>query len=128
MPFRCPQCHTRYSLEITASMEFPPDRRSGEIALQVVGCCACPFRGLAVYAESRSGSTERDDFEHIGYWVSPDAVEKVLAAIQSCPNPHNPRCTCDAHTRLGEKDVYGMWSGLLEMKQGHTFSMRLFLG
>lgn len=128
MAFRCPQCHTRDSLEIIASMEFPPDRRSGEIALQVVGCAVCPFRGLAVYAEARGGYSERDDFEHTGYWVSPDAVDKVLAAIQSCPDPHQPQCKCPAHTRLGEKDVYGMWSGLLEMKQGHTFSMRMSMG
>jgi hypothetical protein len=128
MPFRCPQCHTPDSLEIIASIDLSPDRRTGEISLQVLGCSACVFRGLAVYAESRAGSDERDDFEHTGYWVSPDAVENVLAAIRSCPEPRNILCQCPAHRRLGEKDVYGMWSGLLELKHGRTFSMRLFLG
>lgn len=107
---------------------LPADRRSGEIALQVVGCSSCSFRGLAVYAEQRQGTSERDDFVHTGYWVSADAVESALAAIAACPNPLNTLCGCEAHTRLGEKDVYGMWSGLLEMKQAHTFAMRLYLG
>ena len=71
---------------------------------------------------------ESDDFEHTGYWVSPDAVDKVLAAIAACPDPSDWRCQCQAHSQLGEKDVYGMWSGLLELKQGHTFGMHLFMG
>jgi hypothetical protein len=128
MSFRCPQCHTFDSLNITESIELPPDRTHDEIALQVVDCSACAFRGLVVYSESRSASLERDDFEHIGYWVSPDAIQAVLAAIHSCPQPRNPRCGCAAHTLLGQKDVYGVWSGLLELKLSHTFSMRLYAG
>jgi ferredoxin len=128
MPFRCPQCRSEASLEITAALELPPDSRSDEIALQVVGCRMCGFRGLAVYEESRRGSLERDDFSHIGYRVSPDAVESVLAAIRSCPQPGNVRCKCEAHTALSRKDVYGVWQGLLEMQHGQTFGMRLAHG
>jgi hypothetical protein len=124
-PFRCPQCQTRDSLEIAASIELPPDRQSGEIALQVVGCSACPFRGLAVYEDARGSVIESESWSHIGYWVSPDAVESVLGAIRCCPDPLNPRCQCPSHTALGQKDVQGIWKGLLEMQTGHTFWMRL---
>lgn len=125
MSFRCPQCKTRDSLEIIAAIELPPDRKSGEIALQVLGCSACQFRGLAVYEESRDSVLESESWSHIGYWVSPDAVNATLSAIQSCPDPQNPRCECPAHTSLGCKDVWGVWAGLREMERGHTFLMRL---
>jgi Zn ribbon nucleic-acid-binding protein len=125
MSFKCPQCKTQDSLEITTSIELPSDRRSDEISLQVVGCSACKFRGLAVYEESRRGVLESESWNHIGYWVSPDAIESILMVIQSCPDRHNPQCRCLAHSSLGQKDVYGMWSGLLELERGHTFALRL---
>jgi len=128
MSFFCPQCLTRNTLEIVLSIELLPDRRSDEISLQVVSCSVCAFRGLAVYEETRHGQSGSDSWNHIGYWVSPDAVESVSAAIRSCPNPFNPRCACTAHADLGERDVYGKWRGLLEMERGHTFKMRIYDG
>jgi Zn ribbon nucleic-acid-binding protein len=125
MPFRCPQCKTSDSLEIGASLEIPPDRQSCEISLQVVACSACGFRGLAVYREGRASVPESESWQHIGYWVSPDAVESVLRAIQDCPEPHNPKCQCFSHTSLGQKDIRRVWKGLLELERGHTFLMRL---
>lgn len=127
MPFRCPQCQTLDSLEIGFSIELPPDRSSDEISLQVVVCSACSFRALAVYEEFCHGSAEAVSFTHIGYRVSRDAVDSILAAIQSCPDPFNPHCSCPAHTSLGQQDVYKEWRGLLEMESGRTFSMRLCL-
>ena len=127
MPFRCPQCQTVDSLEIGFSIELPPDRNSDEISLQVVMCSVCSFRALAVYEEFCHSSAEAASFTHIGYRVSRDAVDSVLAAIQSCPDPYNPHCSCPAHTSLGQQDVYKEWSGLLELERGRTFSMRLCL-
>ncbi|MEW5868738.1 MAG: hypothetical protein AB1894_05630 [Chloroflexota bacterium] len=128
MPFRCPQCKTRDTLDIVTAIELPRDRSSQEIALQVVACEACSFRGLAVYQEGRGSTPESESWQHVGYWVSPDAVESVQQAIESCPDRHNPACDCPAHTSLGQKDVHGMWNGLLELHTGHTFAMRLFIG
>jgi hypothetical protein len=128
MSFRCPQCLTCNSLEITLSIELLPDRRTDEISLQVVSCSACNFRGLAVYEEARHARSDAESWAHIGYWVSPDAVESVSAAIRSCPNPFDSRCTCASHIGLGEQDVYGKWRGLLELERGHTFKMRIFFG
>ena len=128
MSFRCPQCKTRDSLEIISILELPPDAHSGEIALQVVECSACQFRGLAVYEEGRDSVPESESWAHTGYWVSPDAVESVLLATGQCPEPHNPQCRCSSHQALGKKDVYGIWRGLLEMERAHTFTMRLAAG
>jgi len=125
MPFRCPQCKTRDSLDITAAIELPPDRQTEEIALQVICCSACTFRGLAVYEEARGSVIESESWKHIGYWVSPDAVDSVLRAIQACPEPRNARCACASHGALGKKDIKGIWSGLMEIRGGHTFLMRL---
>lgn len=128
MSFRCPQCLTLDGLEIKASIELPPDRRSQEISLQVLGCKACKFTGLAVYEEARGSFVGAESFTHIGYWVSPDAVESVICAIRMCPQPSNRGCDCPAHTALGQKDLDGLWRGLREMDRGHTFLMRLHLG
>lgn len=125
MPFRCPQCKNLSSLEITKSLELPPDSRSDEITLQVVECDACGFCGLAVYEESRHGFLESEAWQHVGYWVSRDAVESVRAAIQSCPNPFQANCKCEVHTSLSQTDMHGVWKGLLEMERAHTFLMRL---
>ncbi len=125
MAFRCPQCKTSDSLEISASIDLPPDRKSTEISLQVVECSACNFRGLAVYEECRSGGPMGEEGQHIGYWVSPDAVEKIKQAIASCPSPHRDHCTCQAHSELSNRDVHTIWRGLLEIERGHTFLMRM---
>jgi len=127
MSFRCPQCQTANTLEIIESIDLLPDRNCDEISLQVVGCSACSFRGLAVYEEYLHAA-EADLWKHIGFWVSRDAVESVLQAIRSCPEPHNPHCNCPAHISLGKQDVYGSWRGLLEIERGHTFAMRLYSG
>ncbi|HWQ84558.1 MAG TPA: hypothetical protein VN363_08335 [Anaerolineales bacterium] len=125
MAFRCPQCKTPASLGITSSIELPPDSRSDEITLQVVECSACGFGGLAVYEEHRHAIQETDDWNHIGYWVSQDAVESVKEAIRSCPNPLQAQCKCSVHSSLSQRDIYGVWKGLLELERGHTFLMRM---
>lgn len=128
MAFRCPQCRSVDGLEIECSIELPPDRYSDEIALQVVRCRCCVFAGLAVYAEERGSCPECESWRHIGYWVSPDAVESVRSAIQSCPNPRDRSCGCRAHRTLSEQDLRGSWKGLLELERGHTFLMRIHHG
>lgn len=128
MAFRCPQCQTADGLEIIASIELPPDRYASECSLQVVSCQSCGFRALAVYEEPRQGETGREAWRHIGYWVSPDAVEAMLAEIRACPQPFNPHCSCPVHTSLTTLEAgSGRWRGLLEMKHGHTFWMRAAL-
>jgi hypothetical protein len=144
MSFRCPQCLTSDSLEITDGIDHFLDRDTSAagvgaygyrgdscsmgFSLQVVACSICTFRGLAIYSEGRGDYPESESWQHIGYWVSLDAVEAVSTAIRSCPDPHNPRCPCPAHAALAQHDVDGQWRGLQELERGHTFSMRLFIG
>lgn len=128
MAFRCPQCHSPGGLEIECSIELPPDRYSDEISLQIIRCRDCIYTGLAVYAEERGSCPECEGWRHLGYWVSPDAVEATRNAICACPNPHDRQCDCPAHRSLSEQDLTGHWKGLLELERGHTFSMRIHLG
>lgn len=128
MSFQCPQCKSVDSLDIMMAIELPPDHKSQEITLQVVACRVCNFRGLAVYEETRYGGTGEDGWVHTGYWVSPDAVESVVAAISSCPQPNNRRCKCPAHSELSQRNVSQIWRGLLEIERSHTFLMRLHIG
>lgn len=128
MSFRCPQCKTVDSLNIEMAIELPPDNKSQEITLQVVACQICAFRGLAVYEEARYGGAGEDGWVHTGYWVSSDAVDSVVAAISSCPQPNNPRCICQAHGELSQRNISQVWRGLLELERSHTFLMRLHLG
>jgi hypothetical protein len=124
MAFRCPQCFSPGSLQIIQSIELPNDRQWDEISLQAIRCSVCDFCGLAVYSELVSGA-ETDSWQHVGYWVSHDAFQSVMTAIQTCPNPQDRLCKYTAHTNLGRRDVHGLWRGLLELECGHTFSMRL---
>jgi hypothetical protein len=128
MAFRCPQCKSRNSLQIDKAMDLPPDHTPDELSIQVVACGACSFRALAVYDVGCGDCPESESWKHIGYWVSPDAVETVSAAIHSCPEPRNPLCQCSAHASLGRRDLHGIWRGLLELERGHTFAMRLYMG
>jgi Zn ribbon nucleic-acid-binding protein len=128
MAFRCPQCKTRDTLQIELALELPPSRQSEEASLQVIACRGCGFRGLAVYEERRGDCPESESWRHIGYWVSPDAVESVSSAIRACPEPRNPHCSCEAHVSLRKREYLDQWRGLLELERGHTFAMRMFSG
>ena len=64
MSFVCPECRGA-SLEIGPRMQLPSDSRSDDIAVQVLQCARCDFRGVAIYEESRRGAS--DSWQHFGY-------------------------------------------------------------
>jgi hypothetical protein len=111
MPFLCPTCNTA-SLEITSSIHLNADSRSDEIALQVIDCNRCGFRGLAVYEESHRGALGNVSWEHMGYRLDKDNVKFVKDLIELCPNPSDEDCTCSSHLSLGYKDANGRWAGV----------------
>jgi hypothetical protein len=127
MSFHCPQCLKRGSLEIILSIQFPPDSRSDDIALQVVRCSECSFRALAVYEESMRGALDVEDWEHNGYRVGEKDLDRITAEILSCPDPTNGRCECSAHQHLGRKDLHGRWNGLNGIELGEEFAMHMVL-
>jgi len=106
-------------------IELPPDSRSDEITLQVVGCLQCGMRGLAVYEESRRGSFGSECFDHTGYLAPAATVDAVLQAIQSCPDVHDRRCSCAAHWQLAKSDPSGRWDGIGRFGQLASFRMEL---
>lgn len=78
--FECGSCR-RPQLRIVASKDIGADSRSDEVAIQVVECEGCGFRGIAVYEESRRGADE--SWHHTGYVVSHDVCERVSTDIRS---------------------------------------------
>ena len=124
MPFTCPECKRR-SLSITDRLELPPDSRSDEIALQIVACASCSFKGIAVYEESRRGALDDESVDHTGYSVKRIDLAKLRRLMRACPDRGNHRCKCETHRQLGKRDKGGRWRGLDEIELGNPFAMRL---
>ena len=110
MSMICPECGSN-TLEITQSLDLPPDGRNDEIILQVVQCGACKFHGLAVYGESRRGALDSDSWEHEGYRVDEQNFQVVVNAIRQCPKPGDRRCQCSTHQSYGQP-TENRWDGL----------------
>jgi len=111
MPFACPDCR-RMELRIGLRIELPSDSRSDEIAVQIVECSGCGFRGGAIYEESRRGALNSESWEHSGYLMAKSDVDALAALIRQCREPADRRCRCKSHQMLGQKDSSGRWVGL----------------
>ncbi len=127
MPFVCPECMTRGTLKITHSIELPSDSRSDEIAVQIVRCSHCKFRGVAVYEESRRGALDSESVDHRGYKVKTADLRSLIRKIKACPDPKNARCQCPSHRSLGQKDSWGRWQGLADIEFQDAFPIDLAL-
>jgi hypothetical protein len=123
--FVCPDCLRAGSLQITHSLQLPPDSQSDDITLQVVACNQCSFRGLATYEESHRGALTAEGWRHNGCRADGDTVRQTIAAIARCPNPQDAACTCAVHQQLGARDSTGRWMGLAGCAQAGLFPMRL---
>lgn len=123
MAFTCPDCGFPQVLKIELSITLPPDSRSDDILLQIVRCDRCPFRGAAVYEESRRGASE--SWDHRGYIASKNTLERLSSLINGCPNQKNEKCHCPAHRKLSTKDQNGRWIMPEEFSWEKSFAMRL---
>jgi hypothetical protein len=121
MSFVCPVCD-QSSLSITFSVELLPSGDDDEVTLQTVKCAECTFRGLAVYRESRHGSLDSESWQHDGYVISDEAMERLLETMLLCPSPKNRRCACEAHASLGKQDWSAPAASGIEVTQ--RFEMR----
>jgi len=108
MEFQCPKCHNK-TLAIIYRIELPSDARSDEITLQVIRCGGCNFEGIAIYEESRRGALDSETYDHYGYSLDSQELKSIKALIKRCPEPANPRCICDSHQNLNERDGFGRW-------------------
>lgn len=125
MAFYCPQCRTGGTLNIERVLELPADSRSDEIAVQLVACVVCGFRGAAVYEESRRGRLDSDCYEHSGLELPREEYEALRGLILACPEPRNTNCMCEAHRTLGAQNASGIWIGLERLGRVRRFPMRL---
>ena len=123
MGFACPQC-SENSLAIGRSIELPADSRSDEIALQMVKCESCGFRGLAVYQESRRGALDSESWEHVGYQINGQDLKIIVDLINTCHQPRDAGCHCLAHRSLRGQNDQGRWSGLNNFDVTSTFAMQ----
>jgi hypothetical protein len=123
--FVCPDCLRPGSLQIVQSIQLAPDGRADDIVVQVIACNQCAFKGLAVYEESKRGALDAEGWQHTGYRMAEAAIEAMRTAIGQCPDPTNAACQCATHSRLGQKDESGRWSGLAGCEGVATFPMRL---
>ena len=125
MAFVCPECLTPGALHITASLQLPADSRSDDIALQIVECANCQFEGIAVYEESRRGALDAEAWEHTGYRVRSESVQRLREAVRQCPAPSDTDCQCPIHRQIGRADPRGRWQGLDDLETLDAFPMRL---
>ena len=116
MGLLCPKCN-RASLRICVSLELPGDCRSDEIALQIVRCEECGFRGLAVYEESRRGRLDAESVDHRVYPVDRHALRTIERQMKTCPHPRERSCVCPAHIALGRRSPAGRWIGAQGLRQ-----------
>lgn len=108
MTLACPDCGG--SLAIRSRIELPSDSRSDEIAVQILECPACNFKGVGVYEESRRGA--EDSWDHTSHRLPAGELEALAGQIARCPNPADARCGCPTHAALGRRDESGRWAGV----------------
>jgi uncharacterized Fe-S cluster-containing radical SAM superfamily enzyme len=107
LPFLCPVCGHK-TLNIDASFDLGPDgdSDSDENAIQVVGCAACGFQGIACYEESRRGALDSDSFRHTGYEVSAEIVARLVEDIgRGKPGPLEAYLEGDGPRRVFEMEI-----------------------
>jgi len=122
MNFECPACGAG-SLAITCSIELPAELSSGsdELTLQTVACGICSFRGIAIYEESRRGSSE--NVHHHCFAAAISEVDALSALVARCPARSRPRCSCEAHQLVGSQYAQGRWHPASQTVEGETFPM-----
>jgi hypothetical protein len=111
MGLDCPACHSRQTLQIQLVLELPADSRSDEITLQIVGCSACDFAGLAIYEESRRGALGSEAVEHGVYELAGPELAGLRQLMKACPARRDPHCPCSTHRLLSASDLAGRWAG-----------------
>lgn len=103
MAFKCPACDAP-KLEISFTLELPPQGDDDEITLQTLKCAGCGFHGVAVYRESRHGSLDSESWSHNGYPIEDKALERLNEALLLCPNHRDKRCPCPTHVAFAQKN------------------------
>ena len=89
----------------------------------MIHCFECNFIGLAIYEESRRGSLSSKSLHHYGYYVANTLLSSIKETIESCPDPKNNKCRCDAHSIFNQVNEFGKWSWLENLPLIKEFQM-----
>lgn len=111
MPFRCPDCG-KPDLTICGRIELRSDSKWDEIALQLLRCGSCEFRGIATYLENRWGALDSEVYYHNGYRATAQLRNRVVELIEACPDPDSVKCECPSCKELNVTNANGAWNWL----------------
>src|SRR5215470_16564619 len=100
----CPGCGRTGALGVARRIALPSDRRSDEIALEILAC-TCGFKAIAVTEHSRKGALRGGAPDRVGYRLPAAAVDLLAYLIARCPTPAEEYCRCAAHATLNRRDL-----------------------
>jgi hypothetical protein len=103
----CPDCGG--TLAVARRIVLPGDRRSDEIALEIVAC-SCGFKAVAVSEHLQRAALRGDSSERVGYRLPKAAVDLLDFLIARCPEPAEEFCACAAHAVLNRRDLRNQWN------------------
>lgn len=127
MSAACPECVRMNGPGIARRLVLPGDRRSDEIALEVLAC-ACGFKAIAVAEQSRQTSLRSAASERVGYRLPSAAVDLLAFLIARCPQPAEEYCPCPAHAALNRRDLRNQWNLLYSFAPFDGFAVPPALG
>ncbi|GEM_PF-976297 len=122
MPFECPQCQVKNSLQILTTLELGPAAGADETMIQLTECSHCEFQALAIYQESRGGALEGEAFSHQGYPLAKEQFQLLTDLFRVCPDGFKRMCGCQAHQELARHAALQDW---VAFSQKNPFTMKL---
>ena len=105
----CPDCGRAGALGLARRIVLPGDRRSDEIALEILAC-ACGFKAIAVTEQRRRAALRDAASDRVGYKLPAAAVDLLAHLIERCPEPAEEFCRCPAHATLNRRDLRNQWN------------------
>lgn len=105
----CPDCGRAGALGLARRIVLPGDRRSDEIALEILAC-ACGFKAIAVAEQRRRAALKDSASDRVGYKLPAAAVDLLAHLIERCPEPAEEYCRCEAHATLNRRDLRNQWN------------------
>ncbi len=105
----CPDCGRAGVAGVARRIVLPGDRRSDEIALEILAC-GCGFKAVGVAEAARRARLRGGDAERVCYRLPAAAVDLIAFLIARCPDPAEEYCDCPAHATLNRRDLRNQWN------------------
>ena len=105
----CPACGRADALGVARRIVLPGDRRSDEIAREILAC-ACGLKAIAVAEHLRRAALRGGASDRVGYRLPGAGVDLLAYLIERCPAPAEEYCRCAAHATLNRRDLRNQWN------------------